>query len=212
MLEHLAHPLTNKKSPILQAPSRRFRLRGLKTSDRPDIVGWFEDAEVLSFAFGRPHPGQHLVELGQTYLEDLFQNRRQVLVIESVSEAERLQLMGFVRYSLYPKTWTSRIFASKRWARIGIMIGLRRAWGKGIGSEAISMLVDFLFEQKKVFRIDLDTATFNQRAQKCFEKVGFQVYQIEGEPQSNYGQVFMEITQEEWLANRSLPSQLCFSS
>ena len=57
--------------------------------------------------------------------------------------------------------------------RIGIFHPDAR--GKGIGTWATEMTRDFAFEQCKLHRLELDVYSFNPRAQKVYEKAGFQV-------------------------------------
>jgi RimJ/RimL family protein N-acetyltransferase len=45
--------------------------------------------------------------------------------------------------------------------------------GKGYGTEAIQMMVDYLFLEKDVVRIQAPTETKNKPSQKALEKVGF---------------------------------------
>lgn len=60
-----------------------------------------------------------------------------------------------------------------RQVKVGIMIGDRRYWSQGYGTDAINTLVEHLFNETRVERVFLDTLTWNHRAQKCFQKCGF---------------------------------------
>ena len=55
---------------------------------------------------------------------------------------------------------------------IGIMIGNREYWSKGYGTDTISTLIDYIFQNLKFKRIYLKTLVNNFHAQKCFEKCG----------------------------------------
>jgi len=57
--------------------------------------------------------------------------------------------------------------------KFGIMIGDRDNLNKGIGKDCVSAAVKYLFEKENANSIVLETADFNIRAQKCFEKCGF---------------------------------------
>jgi RimJ/RimL family protein N-acetyltransferase len=61
----------------------------------------------------------------------------------------------------------------RKQAKLGIMIGDRKYWDKGYGTDAVSTLVSHVFEQTKLDRIYLDTLEWNVRAQRCFRKCGF---------------------------------------
>jgi len=58
-------------------------------------------------------------------------------------------------------------------AEIGIVIGERRYWNKGYGTDAVNYLVDYIFKNSRVLRIRLKTLVSNKRAQRCFAKCGF---------------------------------------
>ncbi len=60
-----------------------------------------------------------------------------------------------------------------RAATVGIMIGDPEFWGKGYGTEAMRLLIGFIFEQMNMNRIELRVFSFNERARKSYEKVGF---------------------------------------
>ncbi|MEM7734875.1 MAG: GNAT family N-acetyltransferase [Deinococcota bacterium] len=62
---------------------------------------------------------------------------------------------------------------SKRSATLGIIIGERRYWGKGYGTEAIKALLHHAFTTLSLDEIRLHTFADNLRAQACFKKVGF---------------------------------------
>jgi aminoglycoside 6'-N-acetyltransferase len=44
---------------------------------------------------------------------------------------------------------------------------------RGVGTEAVSLLARFLCEQRGHHRLTIDPAAANQRAIRCYEKVGF---------------------------------------
>lgn len=65
--------------------------------------------------------------------------------------------------------WTARI------ATVGIMIGDKNYWNKGYGTDAMKVLIKFIFENMNIRKIKLNVFSFNIRAQKCYEKCGFKV-------------------------------------
>jgi RimJ/RimL family protein N-acetyltransferase len=62
----------------------------------------------------------------------------------------------------------------RREAEIGITIGEREYWNQGYGSEAVGLLVRYLLMKKGFRRVHLKTLEWNERARRCFEKVGFE--------------------------------------
>ena len=63
----------------------------------------------------------------------------------------------------------------KREVELGILIGDRKYWGKGYGTDAVTKLIHKIFQETGFDRIYLHTLDWNTRAQKCFEKCGFKV-------------------------------------
>jgi len=62
-----------------------------------------------------------------------------------------------------------------RTALLGIFLGDRSYWGKGYGVEATRLLVDFGFTYLNLNSIMLEAFAYNNRAIRCYEKVGFKL-------------------------------------
>lgn len=60
-------------------------------------------------------------------------------------------------------------------ASVGIFIGHRDYLGKGYGTEAMKLLVDFLFREVNLHKVKLNVFAFNKRAIRSYEKCGFKV-------------------------------------
>ena len=58
-------------------------------------------------------------------------------------------------------------------AEIGVFIGNKDYWGKGYGSEALSLLIDYSYQTLNLHNIMLRVYSFNERAIKCYENIGF---------------------------------------
>ncbi|MBU3194546.1 GNAT family N-acetyltransferase [Clostridium algidicarnis] len=65
--------------------------------------------------------------------------------------------------------WLTRV------ALVGIMIGDKDYLGKGYGTDAMKVLMNFIFKDMNIHKIRLSTFSFNIRAQKSYEKCGFHV-------------------------------------
>lgn len=62
-----------------------------------------------------------------------------------------------------------------RVATVGIMIGDKDYWGRGYGTDAMKVLIDFIFNDMNMSKIRLSVFSFNERARKSYEKCGFEV-------------------------------------
>lgn len=58
-------------------------------------------------------------------------------------------------------------------AEVGIMIGDKEYWSRGYGTEAVTLLVEHVFQATSLRRLYLHTLDWNHRARRCFAKCGF---------------------------------------
>ncbi len=56
---------------------------------------------------------------------------------------------------------------------LGITIGDQEYWGKGYGSEAVQLLVDYGFRHHNLHRISLEVHARNERAIRAYSRCGF---------------------------------------
>lgn len=159
------------------------------------MAAWFADSESCRLAFGVDTDNETLAEMTREYLDDLRSDPRGVLLIE---EAAANLPVGFLRYKLFRKDRQSL-------ARVGIMVGVSQQRGRGLGSEAMSVLIRYLFATRAVDTIELDTASFNLGAQGCFQKCGFHVIRemeiIGLHNRWTEKRIIMRLTAEQWKAS-----------
>jgi ribosomal-protein-alanine N-acetyltransferase len=170
--------------PIVVA-SGHFQLRPMRSYDLLTVSNWFKDIEILRYAFGTEAEESSLREMAQRYQSEMDSQRQYILTLETTAQ----ETFGFVRFNLNRNSSHAKV------ARIGILIGDKSYWGKGWGTEAVATFIHFLFTQKSVDRIELDTAHFNLRAQRCFEKCGFN----RSRPPENYQSVSNDPTVKVWM-------------
>ena len=176
----------------LAVASGQFQLRPMRGYDLLVVAQWFTDVEILRLAFGSETGEDQLREMARRYQTEMDSQRHYILTLETLEP----RTFGFVRYNLHRSADHAKV------ARIGILIGDKQVWGKGWGTEAVETFVEYLFTQKTIDRIELDTAYFNHRAQRCFEKCGFrrcsppENYQIP--PSDPTPKVWMELTKVRW--------------
>ncbi|TLM99696.1 GNAT family N-acetyltransferase [bacterium] len=58
-------------------------------------------------------------------------------------------------------------------AMVGIFIGEKDRWGKGYGQEAMRLLLDYAFNLLNLHNIMLGVFSFNERAIRCYQRLGF---------------------------------------
>jgi RimJ/RimL family protein N-acetyltransferase len=83
----------------------------------------------------------------------------------SIVDIEKEELIG--RCMLFDIDWVNRK------AMLGIVIGEKAYWGNGYGQEAVSLLLEYAFCLLNLNSVMLGVIEFNQRAVRCYQKVGF---------------------------------------
>ncbi|MBT3451353.1 aminotransferase class III-fold pyridoxal phosphate-dependent enzyme [archaeon] len=82
-------------------------------------------------------------------------------------------------------------------ATLGILIGNKDYWGKGIATEATKLISDYAFNKLGLIEVNLGVISENKAAIRVYEKVGFKVFDIKKNHiihnNQNYDQVMMKI-------------------
>jgi RimJ/RimL family protein N-acetyltransferase len=136
-------------------------LRPLEPEDIDTLHVWETDHTLSYFAgwtseFSRCHFKQSW--------ENRLTNPPDTLVVLGIAFEGRL--VGYIQLG--------RIDPVERHAAIGIVIGEANLQGKGIGSTAVRILCDFAYTVKGMERVYAECYGFNTRAQRMFERAGFQ--------------------------------------
>ena len=87
---------------------------------------------------------------------------------------------------------------------VGIFIGDRRYLGKGYGTDALNVLLDFGFGEVRLERIELEVFDYNLRAIRSYQKAGFQTDALLRRSRFHHGEHhdvhLMSILRDDWLA------------
>lgn len=90
-----------------------------------------------------------------------------------------------------------------REAFVAIFIGERENWGKGYGSDAMSILLHYAFAELNLRRVSLGVFEYNPRAIRSYEKAGFRhegrMRKYLNHEGKRWDIHFMGILREEWL-------------
>lgn len=170
-------------------------LRPLYKNDIPIITSWFSNNRLLEFGFGILKETPNFTTTITSYLKHLITHKDQFWAIE----APDIGFIGFISHHI--------IDYNKEIGRIGILIGNQSAWGKGYGRDAVSTALWYLFTEKRLSKVELDTAEFNTRAQRCFEACGFIIDEKRTETQKNENQpkrIWYEINRVAFLEKHSI--------
>ena len=169
----------------------RIYLRPLEVEDSDAFVSWLTDEEVRKY-LGVRTIFNSIRE--REYIEGLYKDDRKINLAIVLKEDD--ELIG--------ATGLEDISIPHRNAEIGIVIGNKRCWSKGYGTEAVKLMLGHGFDQLNLHKIFLRVFCHNPRAIRAYEKAGFKreavlrehVY-ANGEYCDEY---VMSILEDEWQA------------
>ena len=134
------------------------RLRAPERGDLPSFVKWFNDPEVTQFLLRSPPMS---MEEEERWFSSLLTSEGKVFSIETL-EGKLIGNLGIIH-----------IDHTNRKADIGIVIGEKDHWSKGYGTDALIVILGYMFDELNMERIWLYADGDNERAQKCYRKCGF---------------------------------------
>ena len=174
----------------------RVRMRGLREEDLPSLAKWEMDPGRLPMVVSLVAPRSEAA--AKEYIAKQCANDSNDLgfAIETLDDPPTL--VGMIELS------TAR--PKDRCATIGIALG-REHIGRGYGTDATRVIVDYGFREMGLHRVQLEVATFNPAGIRAYEKAGFVE---EGRRRDSvwhdghwYDEVMMSILEHEWTARRS---------
>jgi RimJ/RimL family protein N-acetyltransferase len=183
--------------------SPRVRLRPHVTSDAADHVRWRNDAEVAFWATAGdirfwPVAAASVDRWFSDKMPHLDPRSDGVFAIDLLDGRH----IGMVDYRDVDVVAQS--------ATVGITIGEKDLWGQGYGSEALGLLVDYLFDHLNLHRVQLDTWSGNERAIRSFARVGFReegrLREAIWGPGRYFDTVMMGLLRSEWRQDASTES------
>jgi RimJ/RimL family protein N-acetyltransferase len=138
---------------------RLVRLRALERTDLPACVKWFADPEVrANLLVDKP---MSLAE-EERWFEGLAKRPDDVIFAVETLSGKHIGNVGL-----------HKIDRKNRNAEAGIVIGDKRFWGKGYGTDAMKLLLRYAFEDLNMHKVYLLHFAGNERARRSYEKCGF---------------------------------------
>jgi RimJ/RimL family protein N-acetyltransferase len=157
------------------------------------FAAWNRDSEYKRL-LDTDAPRLHSAKAVKEWLEKEVEKQGDTLYWFSIRAAADNQLLGEI--SLEVVNWAARD------AFVGLGIGPRDFWGKGYGTEAMQLILQYAFAEINLRRVTLTVFEYNPRAIRSYEKAGFHpegrqrgVITREGK---RWDVLFMGILREEW--------------
>lgn len=171
----------------------RVYLSPMCIDDAPKYVEWLSDFEVTK-GLGNTK----LIPSVESERSWIAANLEKGLYCFAIIDKETDELIGNCGFN--------DIDTARRIGTIGIFIGDEEKRSKGLGTDTLKALIGFGFDILNLNNICLQVFNFNERAIKCYKKVGFkefgrrhQVYPLNG---NLYDEVYMEILRKDFFGEK----------
>lgn len=174
-------------------------LRAVKDEYVKEITEYMNDPEIL-YNLDFSAPVLHSYEMFKNWHEE-----------------ERKKYKGYKSFDLAIETKDGKFIGvcgvnhmdrKNRVAQIFIVIGNKEYQDKGYGTDAMKLLLEFLFEEYNVNKVKLGVFSFNKRAIKSYEKCGFKIEAVQREVLFRFGTyhdgINMAILKEDYYKDRGV--------
>ncbi len=164
-------------------------LSPISIEDAEQYAEWLNDLEVSKYLLVANQ--QITLQKEIEILTEMSKNQSQIFgIIDIKSE----KLIG--NCSLFKINYLNRK------AEFGIFIGDKKFWNKGHGTEATKLILDYGFNILNLNNIMLEVFSYNKRAIKSYEKVGFKTIGKRRETliigSKKYDEIYMDILASEF--------------
>lgn len=130
----------------------------------PRYISWLRDLEVV----GAINRTEYLVPIKfkkiEQYVHNLFESKSDAFF--AIYHADDDAFIGTLR--ILNIDWHART------AEIGILIGDKNYWGKGLAKDAVSTACKYAFSTLSMHKLSASNLATNIAMCKCFERLGFQ--------------------------------------
>jgi RimJ/RimL family protein N-acetyltransferase len=144
----------------------RVILRPFREDDVGYIQKWSDDAELRKLTV-------EVAPMSNTEAVKFYAELR--------DDKERIWFVIIVKDSgkVIGETGLLRIFRPWRTADMTVIIGEKDEWGKGYGTEAGRLLLDYAFDRIGLHRVSVGIVGFNKRALRYWRGLGFEKEGVE---------------------------------
>lgn len=168
---------------------QKVRLRPITLADAPRFVKWFNDAGVIKYL--QRKKGMTLAK-ERKWIKEMPKKAK----IDKRFAIETLQAVHIGSIGLH------QINSDNKHCGLGIMIGEKKCWDHGLGTDAMKTILIYAFNKLKMHRVELDVYEYNKRAIKVYKRLGFRKEGIKREHRlykgKYYGTLHMSILDREW--------------
>lgn len=157
--------IDNMGNNLLMLAGKHVSLRSFAESDiTEDYIGWLNDPAVVRYSNQRFV--RHTLESCRQYLLSFVSSANMFLAISKISDGK---MIG---------TITAYLAVPHCTADIGILIGNRGYWGKGLGFDAWATLMNYLLGERNIRKVTGGTLNCNVGMIHIMEKCGMHLEAI----------------------------------
>jgi RimJ/RimL family protein N-acetyltransferase len=162
---HRMAKLKKGLGPNFKIPGKRIYLRPVRVADAtPRYCAWLNDPKVNRFTESRY--ARSTIAGVRKYVKSALRSHANFFF--AIIEQGNGEHIGNIKIdSTVNPHWDHRV------GEIGLLIGERRCWGKGYGSEAIRLITKFAFERLKLIKVTATCFAINKGSAQAFRKAGF---------------------------------------
>jgi len=152
---------TQADRPVRFLEGQQVYLRPVNSADTEVYYQLLHDPDMLRLTGTQQHFTREQIE---RYIDSKSQDSSSILLL--IAESDTDEIVGDIALQ--------DISGTNRSANLRIAISASRHQGRGYGSEAIRLLLDYGFGVRNLHRIELHVYAYNERAQHVYRKLGFQ--------------------------------------
>ena len=151
--------------------NENIRIRTLRENDFTIMFKWLTDERILEFYGGRDKK-YTMESLKEHYTEEWEDE-----VIRVIIEYNNNPIGYGQIYKMYDELYTDYHYPKTNEIVYGMdqFIGEPEYWSKGIGTQYIKMILEFLKKERNANAVILDPHKNNQRAIRSYQKAGFRI-------------------------------------
>ncbi len=146
-------------------PGEHITLRDYHSDDIPGVHEWANDLDTVRYLSAR-----YWMPQSQTDAADFVDHAMRAGTNGAyfvIASNENGAYLGQI--DLYSINWRLRS------ADMAIVLGREAARGRGVGGEAVGLMLRYAFTMLGLERVELEVAAENERAIRCYKRAGFQV-------------------------------------
>jgi len=187
-----------------QIYGKRIRLRAAEKEDIPTFLRWINDPEVTeNLFFAAPISRTEEDKWYEGMMEKPPSEHILVIEVRDPERADNYRTIGNCQF--HNINWRNRS------SEVGIMIGEKRLWDQGYGTETMRLLLQHGLNTLNLHRIWLQVIVKNKRGIRAYEKAGFQYEGKFRQAHFQNGQYsdinLMSVIKEEWQSQEKFSRQ-----